>query len=182
MVPLDWGIDFHVFVDAFDVAIGNVLMQEQIAGWFCPVYYGSCRLSAAEKNYSMTERECLGMIYSIKKFRHYLLGWQCFFHVDHLVLLYLVRQQSLQGRLARWVLLLQEFDFKVIHCPRNQHLVAHYLSRLDSGEPAAAAVGVGDDFPDASLFGVQQDSNEVTSESRLMINGRGHGMRRCFCS
>lgn len=75
--------------------------------------------------------------------------------MDHSALLYLVRQQNLQGRLARWVLLLQEFDFEVIHHPGNQHLVADF-SRLDSGQPAE---GVDDEFPDASLFAVHQESN-----------------------
>ena len=45
MVPPNWGIDFHVFVDASDVAIGSVLMQEQLQGWFRPLYYRR-RLSA----------------------------------------------------------------------------------------------------------------------------------------
>ena len=49
------------------------------------------RLSVAEKNYSVKERECLGMIYSVKIFWHYLLGQIFFFHVDHSALLYLVR-------------------------------------------------------------------------------------------
>ena len=155
MIPPNWDLDFHVFVDASDVAVGSVLMQETTAGWFRPVYYASRRLSTAEKNYSVTERECLGMIYSIKKFRHYLLGRRFYFHVDHSALLYLVRQQNLTGRLARWVLLLQEFDFEVIHRPGNQNLVADYLSRLDSGEPPN---GINDDLPDAALFGVQQES------------------------
>lgn len=34
MIPPDWKMDFHVFVDALNVAIGYVLMQEQQAGWF----------------------------------------------------------------------------------------------------------------------------------------------------
>lgn len=92
MIPPDWGVDFHVFIDTSDVAtIGNVLIQEQqAAGWFHPVYYASRRLSTAEKNYSV-QRECLGMVYSVHKFRHYLLGQRFFFHVDHSALLYLVR-------------------------------------------------------------------------------------------
>lgn len=50
---------------------------------------------------------------------------------------------------------MQEFDFEVIHWPGNQHLVADYLSRLDTGEPPN---GINDELPDASLFAVQQES------------------------
>ena len=54
------------------------------------------------------EREALRMIYSINKFRHYLLGKKFTFHVDHVNLLYLVSKQALTGKLARWMLLLQD--------------------------------------------------------------------------
>ena len=53
------------------------------------------------------------MIYSINKFRHYLLGKKITFHVDHAALLYLVSKQSLTGKLAQWMLLLQEFNFDI---------------------------------------------------------------------
>jgi hypothetical protein len=64
--PPDWNREFHVFVDASDIAIDSVLMQKYEKNWFRPVYYASRRLSKAEKNYSTTEREALGMIYSMK--------------------------------------------------------------------------------------------------------------------
>ena len=47
------------------------------------VYYASRRLLAAEKNYSTTKREALGMLYNINQFWHYLLGRKFTFHVDH---------------------------------------------------------------------------------------------------
>ena len=99
------------------------------------------------------------MIYSITKFRHYLLGRKFTFHVDHSALLYLVNKQALTGRLARWMLLLQEFDFQIQHRPGVQHAVADYLSRLESGEPTETTY---DDLPDAHLFhlATTPDDNE----------------------
>ena len=123
------------------------------------MYYASQRLSTAEKNYSTTEREALGMIYSINKFQHYLLGRKFTFHVDHLALLYLVNKQALTGRLAWWMLLLQEFDLQIQHRPGVQHAVADYLNRLESGKPTKTTY---DDLPDASLFHMttMPDDNE----------------------
>ena len=72
--PSDWEKTFHVFVDASDIAIGSALMQLEEPNWYMLVYYASRKLSTAERNYSTTEREALGMVYSINKFRHYLLG------------------------------------------------------------------------------------------------------------
>ena len=40
------------------------------------------------------------MIYSMNKFRHYLLGNKFIFHVDHSALLYLVAKQTLHGKIA----------------------------------------------------------------------------------
>ena len=107
------------------------------------------------------EREALGMIYNITKFRHYLLGRRLTFHVDHSTLLYLVNKQALTGGLAQWMLLIQEFDFQIHHRLGVQHVVADYLSRLDSGEPTDTTY---DDLPDANLFCLTttttQDDNE----------------------
>ena len=89
------------------------------------------------------------MIYNINKFWHYLLVRKFTFRVDNVALLYLVAKQSLSGELARWMLLLQEFDFQIHHRPGVQHTVANYLSRLELGEPADSTY---DDLPDAHLF------------------------------
>ena len=116
----------------------------------------------AEKNYSTMEQEALGMIYNITKFRHYLLGQKFTFHVDHSTLLYLVNKRALTGRLARWMLLLQEFDFDIQHRPGVQHAIADYLSRLESGEPAEREY---DELPDANLFGLDTTAPSADSEN-----------------
>ena len=115
--PPDWTKSFHVFVDASDIAINSVLMQLTEPKWYRPVYYASWKLSKAERNYSTTEREALGMVYSVTKYRHYLLGRKFSFHVDHSTLIYLVSKASLTGKIARWTLLLQEFEFDIYHRP-----------------------------------------------------------------
>ena len=76
-------------------------------------------LRPAEKNYIVTKREALGMIFALDKLRHYQLGNKVVFHVDHQALVFLVKKPKLEGRLARWMLLLQEFDHTVIHTPKN---------------------------------------------------------------
>ncbi|MCO5557014.1 hypothetical protein L7F22_010569 [Adiantum nelumboides] len=123
-------------------------MQESKKGWFRPVYYANRVLSDAERNYAVTEREGLGMVYALKKFRHYLLANKVMFHVDHQALIYLVKKPQLSGRLARWILLLQEFDYSVVHTPGKEHAIADYMSRIENGELSTEI----DEFPDAGLF------------------------------
>ena len=97
------------------------------------------------------------MIYSINKFIHYLLGKTFTFHVDHAALLYLVSKQTLTGKLTRWMLLLQEFEFDIQHRPSKQHAIADYLSRIENG---ADAVNGDDDFPDGAILHIEAEDLE----------------------
>lgn len=78
----DWNKIFHVHVDASNFAIGCDLAQPVEHNMDFPISYVSRQLISAEKNYTTTEREGLGMVYAVKKFRHYLLASQqiCLLH------------------------------------------------------------------------------------------------------
>ena len=95
------------------------------------MYYANRKLSKAERNYSTTEREALGMVYNITKYRHYMLGHKFSFHVDHSTLIYLVSNASLTDKIARLTLLLHEFEFDIYHRPGVHRAVADYLSWLE---------------------------------------------------
>lgn len=70
------------------------------------------------------------MVFSIKKFRHYLLLNLVVFFVDYIVIMYLMNKVELSIRLARWVLLLKEFDHIVEYKLKNMHKQTSHLSRL----------------------------------------------------
>ena len=111
LIPPNWTRDFDVYVDASNFAIGSVLSQKNSKGHDQPIYFSSWQLSAVEKNYSVTESEALGMLYFVQKYRHYLLGYKFTFHVNHDALKYMINKPQLSGQIARWILLLQEFNF-----------------------------------------------------------------------
>jgi hypothetical protein len=152
LIAPNWERPFEVYVDASNFAIGSVLSQKNSKGHDKPIYFASRQLSAAEKNYSVTERESLGMVYSVQKYRHYLLGYKFTFHVDHDALKYMVNKPQLSGRLTRWVLLLQEFDFTVNVRPGKKHANADFLSRMSE---EINPESIDDSFPDAHLFNVE---------------------------
>jgi len=58
------------------------------------------------------------------------------------------------GQIARWLLLLQEFDSKIIFKPRQVHFLLDQLSIINHGE---LAIRVEDQLPDAQLFGIEID-------------------------
>ncbi len=57
-------------------------------------------------------------------------------------------------RIARWLLLLQEFDFKVVFKPSKVHFLQDHMSKINHGEPIK---GVDDQLPNAHLFNVGVD-------------------------
>ena len=114
-----------------------------------PIYFASRQLDNAEKNYTTIEREGLAMIFSCKKYRHYLLANHFKFYVDHQALLYLVNKPCTMGRITIWLLLLQEFDFAIEVCKVKQHYMADHLSCIRTGEPPK---GFNDELLDAALF------------------------------
>ena len=79
-----------------------------------PVSYTNRQLNEDEKNYTTTEREVLGMVYVVKKFRHYLLANKFVFFIDHQVLLYLMNKPYNICRIVRWFLILLESDFRIV--------------------------------------------------------------------
>jgi hypothetical protein len=70
----DWKKEFHVHVDASSIALATILAQLGEGDIDHPIYFASRKLSESEQHYNTTEREGLAMVYSLKKFRHYLLG------------------------------------------------------------------------------------------------------------
>ena len=168
--PPDWGKPFHVFCDASNVAVGSALCQatgkkekDQ------PVAYASKQLTPAERNYSTTERECLAMVFSVKKFRHYLICNPVVFFVDHMAIKYLVNKAEPSSRLARWVLLLEEFDYTVEYKPGKMHLQADHLSRL-SEEMGTSPLD--DKFIDENLFLVTSSTDWYASIVEFLTTRR----------
>jgi hypothetical protein len=49
-------------------------------------------MALAELNYTVTEREFLAVVYAINKFRHYVIGYPTFIHIDHTPIKYLMNK------------------------------------------------------------------------------------------
>ena len=87
------------------------------------------RLRDVEARYSTIELECLAIIESLKRIRHYLIGRHFEILTDHKPLEWFSSQKSV-GKLWRWALIIQEFDFEINYRPGNKNHNADALSRL----------------------------------------------------
>ncbi|CAI7795349.1 unnamed protein product [Closterium sp. NIES-53] len=107
---------FTVYTDWSSSGMGAVLCQEE-RGVERVVAYASRSCNGAESNYSSYEGEGLAAVWAVELFRPYLQGRRFTLVTDHQPLLWLMSNQMLRGRNARWAMRLQEFDFEVKHRP-----------------------------------------------------------------
>jgi hypothetical protein len=112
----NWNKPFLVYCDASGEAVGSTLSQLDENGHDHPIHFASGQLTSTENNYIVTKQEGLVVIFSLKKFCHYLLGYKVKIVTDHKALTYLVNKSNQSGRLAQWLLLMEEFDVNIIHC------------------------------------------------------------------
>nr|GEZ18633.1 reverse transcriptase domain-containing protein [Tanacetum cinerariifolium] len=99
---------------------------------FKHINYASKTMNDAKTNYTTTEKEMLAVVYAFEKFWSYLIINKSIVHTDHSALKYLFPKKDAKARLLRWVLLLQEFDFKVLDTKGAENLAADHLSRLEN--------------------------------------------------
>jgi len=119
---------FIVRTDASDTGLGAVLLQEHEDGIF-PVMYLSRKLNAAERNYSVIERECLAIVWAISKLQLYLYGRSFVLQTDHRPLLYLDQAKLSNPRVMRWALSLQPYRYRTESIRGSDNVGADYLSR-----------------------------------------------------
>nr|GFB20305.1 reverse transcriptase domain-containing protein [Tanacetum cinerariifolium] len=131
LIAPNWDQPFELMCDASDFAVGAVLGQ-RIEKHFRRIHYASKTMNHAETNYTTTEKEMLAVVYAFEKFRSYLIMNKSIVYTDHSTLKYLFAKKDAKARLLRWILLLQEFDFKVIDTRGAENYAADHLSRLEN--------------------------------------------------
>nr|GEZ63816.1 reverse transcriptase domain-containing protein [Tanacetum cinerariifolium] len=131
LIAPNWDLPFELMCDASDFAIGAVV-GKQHEKHFKPIHYDSKTMNDAETNYTTIEKEMLAVVYAFEKFRSYLIMNKSIVHTDHSALKYLFAKKDAKARLLRWVLLIQEFDFKVLDTKGAENLAADHLSRLEN--------------------------------------------------
>lgn len=84
---------------------------------------------SAERSYSATGKECLAVLWAVEKLWSYLEGLPCTVITDHHSLQWLHNLNDPSGRLARWAIRLQQYDFNIIHRKGKDNVVPDFLSK-----------------------------------------------------
>lgn len=128
--PYDWNQPFEIMCDASNYVVGAVLGQRKDKRLHV-IYYADRTLDVTQLNYATTEKELLVVVFSIDKFRSYLVGAKIIVYTNHTTIRYLLRKKDAEPRLLRWILLLQKFDLEIRDNKGTENVVADHLSRLE---------------------------------------------------
>ena len=127
----DYEKPFKLIIDSSDVGTGSVLVQEASDGLDHPVSYFSKKFLKYQKNYSVVEKETLGLVLALEHFDVYLgsTPFKIKVYTDHNPLTFLKTMKNKNQRLVRWSLALQEYNLEIQHIPGSENVVADALSR-----------------------------------------------------
>ena len=127
LAPYDPARETELRTDASACGFGAILVQKH-GGYFKPVYYASRVTNEHECNYSATHLEAAAIIWAVQKLEPYLVNIQFTIVADHGSLQFM-NGGRLSGKLWRWAMILQRFNYTIIYKPGKQHKDADALSR-----------------------------------------------------
>ena len=176
------GKPFILYTRALDYSLGALLAQENDGGKEAALYYLSHRLVGAEHRYSPVEKECLAMMFAVQKLRHYLLS-NTIYLISRINLLKVLvtKAGSLNARLAKWSILLSQFDIRYVP---QKAIKGQALADFLAEHPLPKDSPLRDDLPDEPVYSVETSSPNAswnmyfdgatrTNEKGKLISGIG---------
>lgn len=122
--------EFILITDASMEGLGVILAQKNEEDKECVIAYASRSTNKAERNYPITDLECLAIVYGVEYFHKFLINKKFRIITDHAALKHLINDRIPKGRRARWIMKLQQYEFNVEHRPGKKNSNADALSRM----------------------------------------------------
>ena len=162
------GGHFYIMTDASDGACGAAICHLK-DGLMRPVVYYGYTFGSAERNYTITEREGLAVVKTLKTHESMLSGAKITIMTDHQPLIPLLQQahKAPSKRLKRWALALTDFDYEIQYIPGKKHHLPDFLSRVVMKDTKERESDDEDEFePDVGceLLELNVNNDELTAE------------------
>jgi hypothetical protein len=136
LLRFDYEKDTRVETDSSGWCVGGTLLQPNQDGLFVPCAFYSRKLTGAECNYEIYDKEMLAIVKSLQEWDAELRSLKGFeVHTDHKNLEYFMTVRKLSERQMRWSLVLSRYNFQIIHIAGTANGRADALSRRDQDLP-----------------------------------------------
>ena len=125
---------FALRIDASNDGVGGYLFQfaEKHSKEERPMLFFSKAFSETQRKWAAVEKEAYAIVYAISRCSRYLEGPKFQIYTDHKPLLWMLNSSwkgPERAKIYRWLLLLMQYDFELIHTPGKLNIVADALSR-----------------------------------------------------
>lgn len=144
-----------LYISATNTSLGTLLAQHDENNKKKVIYYISRTLVSYETNYSIIEKAYLAVVFTSQKLRHYMLAHSIKLIAKINPLKYILSKATLTGRLAKWVMILTEFNIEYVEhkAIKGQAIVDQLASApLEDDQPLNI------EFPDESIMHITQRS------------------------
>ncbi|KAA0044915.1 protein NYNRIN-like [Cucumis melo var. makuwa] len=177
LIPPAQGRPLILYLTVLESFMGGVLGQHDLSGKKeHAIYYLSKKFTDYESRYSMLERTCCALVWTAHRLRQYML-----YHTTCLIskmdrIKYIFEKPSLSGRIAKWQVLLSEYD--IVYVTKKaikESAVADHLA----AQPVADYEPMRIDFPDENIFLVEKNARDHETWTMLFdsaSNELGHGI------
>lgn len=177
LIQADPTKQFVLEVDASDSGVGAVLSQFSDSDHKThPCAFYSRRLSPAERNYDVGDRELLAIKMALEEWRHWLEGAQhpVLVWTDHKNLSYLKTAKRLNPRQSRWSLFFSRFNLSISYRPGSRNIKPDALSRLYSPDDSDRSP-VSILPPSCSIASVTWEMEDLIKQAQLSEPDPGTG-------
>lgn len=177
-----------LYIYATTLALRALLVQKNHDERERAIYYISQTLVRYELNYTSIEHTYLVVVFATQKLRHYMLN-----HRTHLVakidpLKYLLSRTALIGCLAKWVMILSEYEIQYVE---KKAIKGQVIANQLVDVPIQGNLPLIENFPDESIFHAEPKSpwklyfdkphtSHVSGAGILFITPQGDSIPKSF--
>ncbi|CAL8989853.1 unnamed protein product [Prunus brigantina] len=172
MAPIK-GKPLILYIAALERSLGALLAQHNDDGKENALYYLSRTLVGAEQNYTPIEKVCLALVFAVQKLRHYILSHRVILISKADPLRYLMSKPVLSGRIAKWSLLLSEFEIKFVP---QKAIKGQALADFLAAHPTPDNMELSADLPDEEVFTTEALTWQLYFDGAARRNGAGAGL------
>ncbi|XP_055803485.1 uncharacterized protein LOC129872553 [Solanum dulcamara] len=179
LVPPEPGRPLLLYLSVMDNAFGCVLGQhDQTGRREQAIYYLSKKFTPYEARYTLLERTCCALTWIAQKFRHYLSAYTTYLISRLDPLKYIFQKPMPKGKLAKWQILLSEFD--IVYVKQKAIKVQALADHLAENPVDQDYEPLKTYFPDEEVFFVGEDISEPCDGLRMFFdrasNSKGVGI------